>query len=180
MDRQICQLIMEYKIKQQMSLSRAHMLYYSAIRQIRLTKLEVNGHRAYYMAIYTEWNSHYHIPIAVVPSEFCNTLRKFSALFDKKKEIAEPSCLRIKCLEPWQLIENATEDDKPLLTLDDQLVVNGFGRTMSPDGSKISNASRYVYIIPEAIINLMGRLDRSTLDWYKYRSLWDYCRLCLL
>ena len=51
-----------------------------------------------------------------------------------------------------------------LLTLDGQLVVNVFGRTMSPDGSKISNTSRYLCIIPEAIINLMSRLDKSTID----------------
>ena len=49
-----------------------------------------------------------------------------------------------------------------LLTLDGQLVVNSFGRIMSPDGSKISNTSRYLYIIPKAIINLMGRLYKST------------------
>ena len=87
-----------------MNLPQAHMLYYSARRQIRSMKVEVNGHRAYYnyMAIYTEWNSHYHIPIAVIPSEFCNTLWTFSTLFDKKKEIAGPSCLRIECLEPLQ------------------------------------------------------------------------------
>ena len=49
-----------------------------------------------------------------------------------------------------------------LLTLDDQPVVNSFGRTMSLDDCKISNTSRYVYIIPEAIINLMSRLNKTT------------------